>query len=278
MDIGKKIKEIRTEHGLSQEQFANQFSVTWQTVSNWENGKNYPDLSVLTQLSDIYGITLDTLLKNDVEYVHGIDASKKKANGRKKIILILLLIICILLAWGIYGLIHLGDGTDNGQRVLSETDVKMWVNLPDETPSRAIARTFDADAFRQMSERDREYQELEVLGHIEGDIPAVHLNEHPYVQLIFQDNAWYLNQTIEENAKVTAKLYGEDPNKPIEKQIDFTYKDGGIYFQFEPDFVEFNEDFDIWYQCVLTAEYTIKGKDYVSLTAFSIFEDDIIEW
>ena len=47
MDIGNKIQKIRTEQGMTQAEFADKFHVSRQTVSNWENNKNYPDLSIL---------------------------------------------------------------------------------------------------------------------------------------------------------------------------------------------------------------------------------------
>ena len=47
MNIGKKIIEIRKERNMTQEDFANIFHVTRQTVSNWENEKSYPDLQTL---------------------------------------------------------------------------------------------------------------------------------------------------------------------------------------------------------------------------------------
>lgn len=47
MNIGKKIIEIRKERNMAQEDFANIFHVTRQTVSNWENEKSYPDLQTL---------------------------------------------------------------------------------------------------------------------------------------------------------------------------------------------------------------------------------------
>ena len=47
MDIGQKILEIRKAEGLSQTEFAEKFHVTRQTVSNWEHGKNYPDMETL---------------------------------------------------------------------------------------------------------------------------------------------------------------------------------------------------------------------------------------
>ena len=47
MNIGNQILNIRKENQLTQEEFGKLFHVTRQIVSNWENGKSYPDLQVL---------------------------------------------------------------------------------------------------------------------------------------------------------------------------------------------------------------------------------------
>ena len=73
MSIGNQIMSIRRERQLTQEQFGSLFHVTRQTVSNWENGKSYPDLQLLVAISDQFGISLDTLLKEDTKMVKAID-------------------------------------------------------------------------------------------------------------------------------------------------------------------------------------------------------------
>lgn len=67
MEIGSQIKKHRSMLGLSQEALAQKIYVTRQTVSNWENEKSYPDLRSLLLLSDLFGISLDQLIKGDVE-------------------------------------------------------------------------------------------------------------------------------------------------------------------------------------------------------------------
>ena len=62
MSIGKTILNVRKEKGMSQEEFGELFHVTRQTVSNWENEKNYPDLNTLVTMSDMFEISLDKLL------------------------------------------------------------------------------------------------------------------------------------------------------------------------------------------------------------------------
>ena len=52
MELGKRIAEIRKGHNLTQEGLAEICSVTRQTISNWENGKSYPDLETLVLISD----------------------------------------------------------------------------------------------------------------------------------------------------------------------------------------------------------------------------------
>ena len=65
MNIGNQILNIRKENQLTQEQFGQLCHVTRQTVSNCENGKSYPDLQVLVDISNQFGVSLDTLLKED---------------------------------------------------------------------------------------------------------------------------------------------------------------------------------------------------------------------
>ena len=67
MEIGKQIKKYRSEMEVSQEELAERIFVSRQTVSNWENDKNYPDLKSLVLLSSLFGVSLDILIKGDVE-------------------------------------------------------------------------------------------------------------------------------------------------------------------------------------------------------------------
>ena len=66
MDVGKQIKKFRQDLKLSQEELASKIFVTRQTISNWENGKNYPDVNSLVMLSQLFNTSLDILVKGDV--------------------------------------------------------------------------------------------------------------------------------------------------------------------------------------------------------------------
>ncbi len=65
MQLGLTLKTIREKNELTQEDFAKKYNVTRQTVSNWENGKSYPDLLTLVRISDDFGYSLDSMLKEN---------------------------------------------------------------------------------------------------------------------------------------------------------------------------------------------------------------------
>ena len=67
MEIGKRIKELRNDRDWNQEEFAEKVFVSRQTVSSWENDKSYPDIKSLLLMSELFGVTLDDLIKGDIE-------------------------------------------------------------------------------------------------------------------------------------------------------------------------------------------------------------------
>lgn len=72
MELGKQIKMHRQEAHLSQEELANRVYVSRQTISNWENDKSYPDVNSLVLLSEIFQISLDKLIKGDIEVMKDV--------------------------------------------------------------------------------------------------------------------------------------------------------------------------------------------------------------
>lgn len=63
--IGKLLQELRKEHGLTQEQLAEQMGVARRTVSRWETGSNMPDMDILIDLSDLYAVDLREILSGE---------------------------------------------------------------------------------------------------------------------------------------------------------------------------------------------------------------------
>lgn len=67
MELSKQIKKYRVEANLSQEELADKVFVSRQTISNWENDKNYPDIKSLVLMSEIFEVSIDNLIKGDLE-------------------------------------------------------------------------------------------------------------------------------------------------------------------------------------------------------------------
>ena len=67
MSFGERLKKEREKKGWSQEYLATKIHVSRQSVSKWETGKNYPSIEVIIDLSDLFGITIDELLRSDGE-------------------------------------------------------------------------------------------------------------------------------------------------------------------------------------------------------------------
>lgn len=77
MDIGNEIKKKRICLDMTQKELAERLNVTRTAVSNWERGRNYPDINTLISISDELNISLEKLLKEDVKMVENVDNSIK---------------------------------------------------------------------------------------------------------------------------------------------------------------------------------------------------------
>ncbi|NLL80054.1 MAG: helix-turn-helix domain-containing protein [Clostridiales bacterium] len=67
MILADKIIQLRKKNGWSQEELANQMNVSRQSVSKWESAQSVPDLDKILQLSQIFGVSTDYLLKDEIE-------------------------------------------------------------------------------------------------------------------------------------------------------------------------------------------------------------------
>ncbi len=105
MDLGKKIIAMRNEKNLSQEQLAEKLNVTRQTISNWENGKFYPDIDSLVNLSKFFNVSLDNLLSYDDKVLDYLKDSTDIVKSNKNILYAVLLNILLIIAFVIVGII-----------------------------------------------------------------------------------------------------------------------------------------------------------------------------
>jgi len=101
MNIGTQIKKYRNGMGLSQEELAGKIFVSRQTVSNWENNKNYPDIHSLLLLGSLFNVSLDNLIKGDIVIMKEeikIKESEIKKFNRYAAVFGVLLIASVILA------------------------------------------------------------------------------------------------------------------------------------------------------------------------------------
>ncbi|MCI7156012.1 MAG: helix-turn-helix domain-containing protein [Solobacterium sp.] len=122
MELGKQIKMYRLENKLSQEELADRIYVSRQTISNWENDKSYPDINSLVLLSEVFKISLDRLIKGDIETMKDVIQKEEvdKMNRYGKIYTIMLIVTVVsavplfmllglwaLIPWGIVWMVSM---------------------------------------------------------------------------------------------------------------------------------------------------------------------------
>lgn len=108
--IGKFISTCRKEKKITQSELSEQLGVTDRSVSNWENGKNMPDLSLFKPLCEILDITINELLsgeklsnekyqkKFEENIVNTIDYSTKKISKYSQIISLIIIIFGLFIS------------------------------------------------------------------------------------------------------------------------------------------------------------------------------------
>lgn len=99
MNLGSQIKRYRNELHLSQEELAEKIFVSRQSVSNWENDKTYPDIKTLLLLSELFSVSLDTLIKGDLEIMKKeIDAQELAVFQKDSIVFSILFAVMVIAA------------------------------------------------------------------------------------------------------------------------------------------------------------------------------------
>lgn len=102
MDIGKIIKEQRLKMNMTQEELAQKFHVTRQLISKWENGKSYPDLNQIVEISDLFSQSLDELLRGDKTMFKEVSLEKNKKRILYGIIFVLIGLFLAIGGWIAY--------------------------------------------------------------------------------------------------------------------------------------------------------------------------------
>ena len=67
MILADKITELRKKNGWSQEELADKLGVSRQSISKWESAQSVPDMSRILKMSELFGVSTDLLLKDNLE-------------------------------------------------------------------------------------------------------------------------------------------------------------------------------------------------------------------
>ncbi|MFW7141591.1 helix-turn-helix domain-containing protein [Streptococcus pyogenes] len=112
MEIGQQIIRYRKQQALSQEKLVEKVYVSRQSISNWENDKTYPDIHSLLLLSQIFQVSLDQLIKGDIEKMkYTITQVDKKNFKRDTKVMVTLMILLMISSYPlVYFLEWLGLG------------------------------------------------------------------------------------------------------------------------------------------------------------------------
>lgn len=97
MKFNDKLMKLRKENSLSQEELAEKLGVTRQTISKWELGQTTPDMEKLSQISNVFGVSVDELLNETGDIYQNNPVNDTKKRGKNIIIIVLVAVILILL-------------------------------------------------------------------------------------------------------------------------------------------------------------------------------------
>ena len=95
MTLSEKLYSLRRKQGLSQEALAEKLDCSRQVISKWENGTTTPDAEMLQKYSALFGVSIDYLVKDEIEEPTSVQSTEKKGES-KKLLGILGLVISLM--------------------------------------------------------------------------------------------------------------------------------------------------------------------------------------
>lgn len=148
MEVGNRIREEREKLGLSQEDMARQIFVSRQTISNWETGKTYPDVQSLLLLSGLFGVSVDSLVKGDVEamdkQVENYELDRFKVKASMALAVALLAVGAVMLA------ILVAQGEPHSSPLVAIALLLLVSAIPVSFVAERIERRYDIDTLREV--------------------------------------------------------------------------------------------------------------------------------
>ena len=83
MTLSEKLYNLRRKQGLSQEALAEKLDCSRQVISKWENGATTPDAEMLQKYSELFGVSIDYLVKEDIEEPESLPHTEKSVENKK---------------------------------------------------------------------------------------------------------------------------------------------------------------------------------------------------
>ena len=102
MELARRIREHRERLGMSQGELAKAVFVTRNTISNWETDRTYPDVQSLLLLSNLFGTSIDALVREDSQEMRNALAVGVKRMNRLGVVMMVFGLACV--AWVIVGI------------------------------------------------------------------------------------------------------------------------------------------------------------------------------
>ena len=129
MILQEKMKELREQAGLTQEQEAEKLNVSRSAIARWETGKGIPDISNLIAISELFNISLDELIKGDSKVEKKIIADEKARKWHLFVILYLVAIIAYIIYFVVcHKIFMVGFLVSN----LFMLGIELWIFLKDK--------------------------------------------------------------------------------------------------------------------------------------------------
>ena len=107
--ISKNLTELRIKAHLTQLQLAEMLNYSDKAVSKWERGEAIPDIRVLLRISEIFGVTLDDIVKDGS--VNPRIQPKRKISGRRAFITVMSAVLVWFIATGLFTVFYFIEPT-----------------------------------------------------------------------------------------------------------------------------------------------------------------------
>lgn len=101
--LSEKLKQLRNESGLTQEQVAEKLNCTRSAIARWETDKGIPDITNLIAISELYNVTIDELIKDNEKVEQKVKADSK---AKKWHLLVIIYLIAIVTYIAYFVIVH----------------------------------------------------------------------------------------------------------------------------------------------------------------------------